>query len=155
MTDNEHARHLGGLLANLQSLEFLLRGFLSQLPSARPFGLPNGTDIYSFPVGAQLPENDFTSYDSLDQLLEKFNSAMRADDKAEIGGSLIKLRDALAHGRISAEKENKTLRLIKFSRPKDGRVLVTFNELMTDAWFKEQNGQVINAIQYIHSQLKP
>jgi len=155
MTLDEHARHLGRLLSNLQSLEFLLRAFLSQLPGARPFGLPDGTDIYSFPVGARVPENDLTSYDSLTQLLEKFNSAMRAHGKAEIGGSLIELRDALAHGRVSAAEENENWRLLKFSKAKGGSVQITFSEVMTEAWFNGQNMELVDAVRYVHSQLEP
>jgi hypothetical protein len=57
MTADEHYKLLGKLVANLQSLEFILRGFLQELPSARPIGIPYGADIYSFPVGTELPES--------------------------------------------------------------------------------------------------
>ena len=127
MTLDEHARHLGGLLGNFQSLEFILRAFLQTLPNARPIGVPHGTDLYSFPVGADLPENELTSYDSLGQLIDKFNAEMKKRGLAIIDKSLIDVRDALAHGRVSASSVTDTLRLLKFSKPADGRVRVTFN----------------------------
>ena len=49
MTLDEHARHLGGLLGNLQSLEFALRVFLDNLPEAENRGLKG---VYEAPVGA-------------------------------------------------------------------------------------------------------
>src|SRR4051812_48307320 len=124
MTLKEHAHHLGGLVANLQSLEFLLRAFLSKLPSARPMGLPHGTDLYSFPVGATVPENDLTSFDSLGQLIDKYNEEAKRSGNALLDGSLVELRDALAHGRVSAKPPSDDLRLLKFSKPISGCVTV-------------------------------
>jgi hypothetical protein len=73
MTDDEHAFYLGKLLVNFHSLEFTLRAFLQNQPDARPFGLPDGTDIYLCRVGTELPENEFTSYDTLGQLIKKLS----------------------------------------------------------------------------------
>ena len=102
MTQEEHARYLGGLVSNFQSLEFILRAFLQQLPTAPQFGLAHGTDIYSFPVGAELPLNELTSYDTLGELVKKFNSEMNGNEASKIDVTLVALRDALAHGRVSA-----------------------------------------------------
>jgi hypothetical protein len=155
MTLDEHARHLGGLLGNLQSLEFLLRLFLSKLPDAAPTGVPSGTDIYSFPVGAELPENNFTNYDSLTQLLNKFNAEMQLRGEQLIDDDLVILRDALAHGRVSAAVENENLRLLKFDKPIQGKVRVAFNEVMTEAWFTAQKARVNAAIHYVFQRVEP
>ena len=155
MTLDEHARHLGGLFANLQSLEFLLRVFLSRLPGARPMGVPHGTDIYSFPVGSELPDNDMTSYDSLTQLLAKFNREMKLRGAPEIDDGLIDLRDALAHGRVSAAVGDENLRLLKFDKPIDGKVRITFNEVMTEEWFTGQKARVLAAIKQVYQQIEP
>src|SRR5919109_181539 len=101
MTLDEHAKHLGGLVGNFQSLEFVLRAFLQGLPTARPIGIPQGTDIYSFPVGAELSENELTSYDSLGDLIDKFNAEMKRRGLSGIDPKLVE-GDALAHGRVSA-----------------------------------------------------
>ena len=150
MTLDEHARYLGGLVVNLQSLEFILRAFLQQLPTAPPFGLPPGTDIYSFPVGAEVPLNEVTNYDSLRRLIKKFNSEMEKRGVDQIDETLVRLRDAVAHGRVSTADPMAEMRLLKFSEPKNGHVCVEFNEVMSSAWFKEQTrrvGQAILAVQ--------
>jgi len=146
MTQDEHARYLGKLVANFQSLEFILRAFLQQLPTAPPVGLAHGTDIYSFPVGREVPENELTNFDSLGQLVKKFNSEMKRRGLNEIDEHLIAVRDALAHGRVSAANPNDEMRLLKFSKPKNGRVRVEFNEVMSAAWFKGQLIRVHEAI---------
>jgi hypothetical protein len=84
MTPDEHKKNLGGLVVNFQALEFILRAFLQGLPTARPIGIPPGIDIYSFPVGTELPENEMTSYDALGQLIYKFNSEMKKRGLCEI-----------------------------------------------------------------------
>ena len=149
MTLDEHARQLGGLVGNFQSLEFVLRAFLQELPTARPIGIPRGTDIYSFPVGTELPENEMTSYESLDQLIYRFNSEMKKRGLPEIDRTLVEVRDALAHGRVSAASMNDNLRLLKFDRPVNGRVRVTFNEQLNESWFITQRKRVYEAIQSV------
>jgi hypothetical protein len=149
MTLDEHARQLGGLVGNFQSLEFVLRAFLQGLPTARPIGIPRGTDIYSFPVGTELPENEMTSYESLDQLIYRFNSEMKKRGLPEIDRTLVEVRDALAHGRVSAASMNDNLRLLKFDRPVNGRVRVTFNEQLSESWFVTQRKRVYEAIQSV------
>lgn len=139
MTPDEHAQRLGRLVGNLQSLELALRAFLQQLPGARSFGLPYGTDVYAFPVGSEIPENELTSWDTLGQLLRRFNDEMRRQARPSIEQvGLVELRDALAHGRISADSDGGNLRLLKFSKPRERRVRITFNECMTPEWFESK-----------------
>jgi hypothetical protein len=145
MTEDEHKRQLGGLMANFQALEFILRAFLQGLPTARPIGIPFGTDIYSFSVGTELPENEMTSYDSLGKLIERFNAEMKRRGLAEMDPKLVEIRDALAHGRVSAASPSDNLRLLKFDRPVNGRVRVVFNEKLTKAWFMMQTKHAYDA----------
>ncbi|MER0216099.1 MAG: hypothetical protein DU481_07890 [Nitrosomonas sp.] len=158
MTPDDHVKLLGKLIANFQSFELMLRFFLQRLPTARPIGIPCGIDIYSFQVGEDLPENELTSYDSLGELIKKYNKEVSKHDLEQIDETLVYVRDALAHGRISANDINDTLRLLKFSRPKEGRVTVLFNEEMTETWFENQRQRVFiatklvaNAMSVIHS----
>ncbi|HMK52750.1 MAG TPA: hypothetical protein VK551_09625 [Thermodesulfobacteriota bacterium] len=118
-------------------------------------GVPHGTDIYSFPVGSELPDNDMTSYDSLTQLLAKFNREMKLRGAPEIDDGLIDLRDALAHGRVSAAVGDENLRLLKFDKPIDGKVRITFNEVMTEEWFTGQKARVLAAIKQVYQQIEP
>lgn len=152
---NEHARHLGGLLVNLQSLEFLLRGFLNRLPGARPIGTSQGFDVYAAPVGSELSESDITSHDTLGQLVGKFDDEMKRRGSPLLDGSVVELRDALGHGRVSAALPDEHLRLLKFSKPVGGKVRVTFNEVMTEQWFKDKKSYVYALIQQVHAHIPP
>jgi hypothetical protein len=53
-----YLEELGALIANLHSLEIVLRMYLSNLPGARPTGLPHGTDMFNLPVGTELMESN-------------------------------------------------------------------------------------------------
>jgi hypothetical protein len=142
----EYAQHLGGLVANFQSMEFALRAVLQDLPNVRPIGVINSQDLYLLPVGHDLPENELTSYDSLGTLIHKYNQEARNRRLTEIDLGLVEVRDALARGRISAKIPSDTLRLIKFSKPKDGRVKITFNALLSEDWFLEQKRRTREAL---------
>ena len=147
MTLDEHCNLLGRLVGHFQSLEYILRGFLQELPSARPIGIPYGTDIYSLSVGAELPESEITSYDSLDDLIKKFNIEMKKQGLSTIDKKvLVDVRDALAHGRVSSSTPDDNMRLLKFDSPKNGCVHIVFNQQMDEAWFKAQITRVKQAI---------
>ena len=113
----KHVQGLGKLLGNFHSLEFLLRIFLYKLPSAASSGVAYGTDIYSLPVGTELAECALTDYDSLGQLIDKFNSEMERRTLPQIDRTLVEVRDAVAHGRVSTSAKDQPLRLLKFSKP--------------------------------------
>jgi hypothetical protein len=136
-------------MTNLLSLEFLLRMFLQKSPSARPYGISDGTDIYSYPVGAELPENELTSYDTLGQLIDKYNTEIAKSGLPPVDKTLVEIRDALAHGRVSATEPTNELRLLKFSNPIKGRVRVTFNQTLSPDWFTAQRRRVLEAMQSV------
>lgn len=142
----EYAFQLGSLMANFQSLEFALRAFLQQLPSARPLGIKWGQDLYSFPVGCELAESEITSYDSLGQLIDKFNLEALRRNQPQIDRTLVDVRDALAHGRVSADITSDALRLLRFEKPKNGRVRVMFNHELSAQWFSSQKQRVCGAL---------
>ena len=142
-----HVVGLGGLMGNLQSLEFVIRVFLGHLPGALPHPVPHGTDVYTLPVGTKLPVSELTDDCSLGKLIEKFNVEMAARRAPLMDATLVNLRDALAHGRVSAAMQGDTLRLLKFSRPdRRGMVTITFNESMTAEWFTTQKKRVREAM---------
>jgi hypothetical protein len=152
---DEHARHLGGLIGNLHSLEFVLRIYLSLLPGAKPFGLPHGTDIYDLPVGTEVPASAMTNYAPLVKLIRNFNIEMGRLRRPILNEqNIVGLRDALAHGRVSATAPGGTLRLIKFDDvDAKGNVRVVFNEMLTEDWFQEQTAAVIDAAQRVYQEL--
>ena len=132
-----------------------MRAFLQALPSARPLGIPNGTDIYKFPVGTELPESELTSYDSFGKLIKKFNDEMSSRNLSGIAPELVEIRDALAHGRVSAASVDDNCRLLKFDRPVNGKVRVVFNERMTEVWFATQKKRVYEAFQFVAKNIEP
>lgn len=146
MTPENYRERLGGLVGNFHALEFVLRCYFQALPTARPIGISYGTDIYSFPVGAEVPENELTSYDSLGSLIQRFNGDMQSRGAATIDPTLVRLRDAIAHGRVSTKTKDGTLRLLKFGKPKEGKITIEFNEKMTEEWFKVQIPRVFSAV---------
>lgn len=142
---HEHAYELGSLLANFHSLEFILRGFLYNIYGGE-LGVPFGEDIYTVTIGHSLPENAFTNYDSLRELIAKYNSVAREHSQPQIDPTLVEIRDALAHGRVSAAETSDDLRLLKFSKPRRGFVEVTFNAPLSHDWFLEQRRRVREAL---------
>jgi len=148
MTIQEHSQNLGGLLANFHSLEFMLRAFLHKHnPDEEKWA--NGMDVYNYEIGTKLPENSFTNFDSLGQLIKKYNAIAQKNSIEEIDTTLVDLRDAIAHGRTSTYDDNKPFRLIKFSPPIKGQVEVVFNCVMTLEWYKVQKQRVIYAIMLV------
>ena len=132
-----YAEKLGMLVANMQSLEVALRAFLSRAED----DLENKhvvVDLDNIKAGDMVQENAFTNYDTLKELIVKYNKSNRSDDY-KIDDSLVKVRDALAHGRLSAKDfEMNPIRLLKFAKPtKTGKVRVELDNDLTKEWFKE------------------
>ncbi|MBN2590552.1 MAG: hypothetical protein JXA96_11880 [Sedimentisphaerales bacterium] len=156
MNNKDYFVRLGTLVSNLQSLEFFLRVYLQQMPDSKPFGIPKGKDIYQYPVGSELPLNDITSYDTLNDLIRKHNKYAVKQGEEIVDESIVDLRDALAHGRVSASSPNSSLRLLKFSRPnrtnKD-KVLVKFNEVLSLDYLDQQIKRIHAAIMIVNAKL--
>jgi len=150
MTPEIHCNCLGSLVANLQTLEFYIRAILSELPGAKPCGLVAGQNIFEAKVGDELLDCPMTSYASLAKLIEDFNKVAPEYKWKTIDLFWVAIRDALAHGRIAYAFDDKhDAFLMKFSRPVDGKVEVTFNEEMNYAWFQTK----ITKLAQIHSDL--
>lgn len=151
---HQHAWRLGKLVGNLHSLEFLLRAFLHEQPSARPLGVPYGRDLFASSEGEFVPLNDFTSWDSLGDLIDKANQALAQSTVQPIDTTIVRLRDAIAHGRVSAPTANEHLRLVKFGKPNGAQVQVEFNAELSEAWFTEQTKLIASEIEKLASCLK-
>lgn len=161
MTNNQQDKHtlsLGKLVVNLQSLEFLLRGFLSTIYDLDSNGLIPGMprDMYDLDVGTVVPENYLTNYYSLGQLIDKYNSYVNARDTSlSINKQiLVDLRDALAHGRVSGPAPSPPLKIIKFDPPRGGQVRVTFSQTMDENWFKSQIPLVYAELKKVYNACK-
>jgi hypothetical protein len=145
---DKHGLNLGKLVGNFQSLEFILRAFLTNVDIAQKGPLPkSATDMYKMNEGDIVPENAFTNYDTIGQLIEKYNGNPKISSAGlTIDETLVYIRDAIAHGRVSAATPSSSLKLIKFNKPKNNQVKVTFSVLMTREWFAEQLKRVYDAV---------
>ncbi len=132
-----HALRLGKIIGNLQSLELGARLFLDNTDTHR------GTQLMSsLPT---LGNNDWVPLcplsdgSDLRQVLERFNK-LAPEHRLEVD-RIVRLRDALAHGRIFGKglmQQDSTLWLLKFSREiKDEKVQVSSIEEMTESWFND------------------
>jgi len=138
---------LGKLVANFQSLEFALRAFLVNNEIASGGSFPQSPNLHNMNEGDIVSLNAFTNYDTLGQLIKKYNSHPRISLAGlTIDEALVYIRDAIAHGRVSAATPSSSLKLLKFDKPKNNQVKVTFSVLMTKEWFAEQIKRVYNAV---------
>lgn len=143
----EHAKNLGKLVANMQSLEFALRAFLVNNEIASGVSFPQSANLGEMKEGDIVPENAFTNYDTLEKLVKKYNNNPKILSAGlTIDETLVYIRDAIAHGRVSAPTPSSSLRLLKFDKPKNNQVKVTFSVLVTKEWFAEQIKRVYNAV---------
>lgn len=139
MDIEEHARLLGLIIANLQSLEFLLRATLYAQEDPPHSPLPAGQSLGTLAVGDTLPLNAMTDFSTLGQLIDRYNQRVSATHpQLALDGSLIALRDALAHGRVSAGDPREDMTLVKFDRA--GRVV--FSQKLTEQWLRSQASRV-------------
>jgi hypothetical protein len=135
MNQKQYLQNLGALLCNLHGLEFMLRCFLAKYNENDK----SQVDHCEFTPGDYVPENSFTNYDSLGQLVKKYNdiiSQRKWDLDLSIDVEVVKLRDMLAHGRIAGKtKEIFPMTLVKFEKPKPEGVKISANITMDEDWF--------------------
>jgi hypothetical protein len=133
---NEHLLRLGKLVGNLQSLECLLRTYLLALARKGVTAAP-GPDYWSLKAGDVVPVNEFTNYDTLGTLIDKYNADIGTRDPSlAIDPKIVEIRDLLAHGRVaSCTPDLAELAIVKFDRPSQGAVKVMACARMDDAWF--------------------
>jgi len=90
-------------------------------------------------VGDQVAEDAFTNWDSMKELIAKYNSRIELLDRSlRVDDCVVEFRDALAHGRVSAFSPSEPMHLLKFAKPENGQVEVTFAAQMDKTWFQKQ-----------------
>jgi len=141
------AAALGKLVNSLQSLEFVLRVFLAADARSQDSSA-HGHDPYDSPEGSIVPLDPFTDYAQLRELVRRYNAAVAAVLPAlVIDPGVVRIRDALAHGRVSAASPSQALRLIKYSPPRredPTTVTVQFSVQLTEDWLRGQMRAVQN-----------
>ena len=156
--EQEYHDSVGKLIANLQSLEFLLRAFLATIYDTDSNGLIPGMpkNMYDLQVGDMVPINYLTNYYHLGQIIDKYNEYLKPKDVSFLidRDSIVGLRDALAHGRVSGVSPHPPLRIIKFDKPDKqniGQVKVVFSDTMDKEWFSSKIHFVYEAMMRVHN----
>ncbi len=143
----KHEVELGRLIANLHSLELVIRDFLLTDAEGLQASTKHAQDLRRLKVGQSITENQFTNYDDLRALIKKYNKRVEAiAKKLSVDESIMDLRNALAHGRVFSYGPSPPLLLLKFSKPQNGYVKVEFSVVMTIDWFDKQ-------IKWVHREL--
>jgi hypothetical protein len=150
----KHTDHMGILVANLQSLEFAIRSYLYNKDiHSKQQKSEFDKKIYDFKEGDEVEENAFTNYDTLGELIGKYNRVVESIDTSLCIDKerIVNVRDALAHGRIARESPSAHMpqKLIKYDKPSNGKVRVTHCFAMTKDWFGEQIRLVRENVQRI------
>lgn len=153
MDADVHARELGGLVGNLQSLELFIRLYLAQRPGSPVRGV-YGDDVIDKPVGTLIEESDMSNYASLKFLIKEFNKCLANSRRLQIDEALVDLRDALAHGRVFSTSNYRDFRLIKFDRPENGYARISYSETMSLSWFLTNKQRVSAAIDIVATAYK-
>ena len=136
---------IGRLMGNFWSLEWMLRQVLYRVGHP-PHTTMAPRPLFAANVGDIFPVNALTSYASLRQLIEAYNTSA----EMPIDLSFVTLRDTLAHGRVlSADEAWVNLTLMKFSRPKGDSVTVETRYELTLDWMDEQIAQVGVALEMV------
>ena len=147
---DEHALNLGKLTGNFHSLEFALRAFLleyDEVAERKAKRFPQSVTLHDLNQGDVVPDNAFTDYDTLGQLIDKYNGNPKVLSAGlTIDRSLVDIRDAIAHGRVSGLKPEPPLKLLKFGKPRNHRVRVTFSVEINKEWFSKQVSRVYEAL---------
>jgi hypothetical protein len=146
---NEYANALGRLMGNLASLELALRLALYTHDPAERW-IPGG-NVTTLTPGQQVPENWLTSWHTLGELIKAYN---KLGGRSKVPVDIKDVRDAFAHGRILTEAgQTSTLRLIRFSKPRDGVVTVEENWTLTIDFMREQSRKALEAMKSVGTAL--
>lgn len=141
----KHYKNLGVLLQNLLSLELFLRCCILR-KECKERDAPNLTKIQE---GDDVPECPLTNYDTLGDVIKKFNSYPDISHKID-KDRVCRIRDGIAHGRVLSDSPTlQPMRLVKFSKPRKKKVKVDIAIEMTDEWFKECTQFLFSEVQEI------
>jgi hypothetical protein len=147
-----HAANLGKLIGNLQSLEMGARMAIVNLDPLSAEHVQ--TQLPQVKRGDVVEVNAFTNNDDLNHTLEKYNKRVSVDCRIDVL-PIVRLRDALAHGRTFGYGQMNHLRLLKFSRKRDpkGKIVVELAEDMTNDWFVTNIRTLQEALEKIRTAL--
>jgi hypothetical protein len=145
MSTHRHTLLLGKVLSNVMALEVAMRAALAARPGAPRVHDLGSVDLLSLPEGSDLPESEITKFSYFSTVLESYNSYARSERRREIDVGILELRNLIAHGTILGAIGGQP-RLLKFSKPRSGRVQILVNQEMTEEWLCGQLQRTLKAL---------
>jgi hypothetical protein len=139
-----HLLGVGKIVGNLHSLELLLRLFLCEAKG----------EIIEFPKSqaGTMPETHLTNFMSLGDLIKSYNATLSATEKAHsVDPTVVQVRDAIAHGRLTSLSGTFPLTLYKFGRPDAQKMVpIEFAEQITEQWLDGRRHLILDQIRKVH-----
>ncbi len=87
----------------------------------------------------QLPETYLTNFMSLGEVVKTYNAILSATEQIyAVDMEIVKVRDAVAHGRLASLSESFPLTLYKFGKPSNKMVPIEYAEEFSQTWLKER-----------------
>jgi hypothetical protein len=143
------------LVNNLQTLEFMIRGFFINLDEKAGYYHPELDDLCELEVGQTIKTCAFSDERSLRQLIVDYNTwqVLSADDLL-IDTNIADVRDAIAHGRVFLYSNAKPRKLLRFDIPQGDSVRVRAFIDLTERWLDKQIDIIIHAIIQVEKSIK-
>lgn len=134
-----YPKQVGKLVTHLHAFEYALRGRLSYEDPPVDGVAAADVRLADLEVGQAVPVNALSSYESLGQLIRRYNQLISAEDPDLViaANEIVALRDAFAHGRLVPLEADGLLRLMKFDRPVDDRTSVEFAVTLSLEWMHQ------------------
>ena len=131
MTVDEYLIGIGKIVGNLQSLELMIRIFLADA-HGQAMTFPTAKDL-----NTRVPVTYLTNRDSLGPLIDEFNAGLSAaENQHKVDRTIVDLRDALAHGRVST-LDQYPLQLFKCGWESGGTVEIEVFLTLDKAWIDQ------------------
>lgn len=148
---NRYLLALGKVIANLHSLEPMLRIFLAHVDTGRYSRTGTSLELDRVTIGDYVPEDYFTNFDSLGGLIGRYNSlaSSKLPPELRVDETIVDMRDALAHGRVLGSEPCPPMRLYKFAKPDGGQVKLTHVIDLTEKELDTMRGKVLDGIQRV------
>jgi len=147
MDDRKRTENLGRLVSNIQTLEILLRACIFEDEITKGISKQSKKNK-EFVKGEIVPENAFTNWDTLSDLIRKYNE-LPISKGLKIDETLVDIRDAIAHGRVFAYTPLGINQLVRFQKPNRNEVEVEFSVSMTEGWFGKEIGRFYEAVRKV------
>lgn len=150
---NRYLVALGKVIANLHSLEAMLRIFLAHVETRRYERTGTSVDLDRLSAGDYVAEDYFTNYDTLGKLIGTYNSLAPSPlpERLRVDETIVDIRDALAHGRVLGQGPSPPMTLYKFSKPRSGRVKVADVIDLTEATLDQMRGKAVDGLYRVHA----